>query len=362
MRTSALKKAPLSGFVVRLFLAQNNADAAGGHLFIAPGNRVTRNTPKPIPWWQQIFPRLGRKMTAVIEIPPGVDAVGPSLFSWWSKGTIYADDFSIEKVDASVPVTPLWQTPSGSSAPAATAADASPITVSDEELLAALNLDAPGMEKVKAAAQADPKNIDWKAVQSAYLDYRPQRLVRRAGASRPRTSRRIPRRRTMRSPTAFSLTIFPTRSTSRRQPSSTWARTSTGSTTRCRAIPRRFRRNGPLGRLDAWTSGATWARRTGRPATKNTRRDGSASSKILPAKNPMRYAAVPGVASLWRPLDSAIRISISWPNAYYHFLSRVPPSRRKRTGFISEELQLRARPASCPRSAGRHSTRQLGHH
>ncbi|MEJ0001557.1 MAG: heparinase II/III family protein [Verrucomicrobiota bacterium] len=38
------------------------------------------------------------------------------------------------------------------------------------DLLAALNLDAPGMEKVKAAAQG--ATVNWSAVQAAYLDYR----------------------------------------------------------------------------------------------------------------------------------------------------------------------------------------------
>jgi hypothetical protein len=94
------------GFAVRLYLRQGNADAPGGHLFIIPGNRVTRLSPaEPV---TTTLPTTWTQIEAVIEIPPGVDAIGPGLFSWWAQGTIYADDFSMEKVDPSTPVTPLW--------------------------------------------------------------------------------------------------------------------------------------------------------------------------------------------------------------------------------------------------------------
>ncbi|MEJ0001558.1 MAG: hypothetical protein WDO13_21945 [Verrucomicrobiota bacterium] len=56
------------------------------------------------------LPKTWTQVQAVIEIPAGVDAVGPSLFDWWTKGAIFVDDFSITKVDASAPVTPLVQT------------------------------------------------------------------------------------------------------------------------------------------------------------------------------------------------------------------------------------------------------------
>ncbi len=99
------------GFAIRLYLRQGNADAEGGHLFIAPGNRITRSTPaEPV---AATLPTSWTQIEAVVEIPAGVDAVGPGLFSWWSQGTIYADDFSMEKVDTSTPVTPLWQKTSG---------------------------------------------------------------------------------------------------------------------------------------------------------------------------------------------------------------------------------------------------------
>ncbi len=98
-------RANAPGFVIRLGLRQGDADAEGGHLFIAPGNRVTRSIPADP---ASVLPKQWTQLEAVIEIPPGVDAMGPSLFSWWTSGTILADDFSIEKVDATTPLTPVW--------------------------------------------------------------------------------------------------------------------------------------------------------------------------------------------------------------------------------------------------------------
>jgi hypothetical protein len=100
-----------TGFVVRLYLGQAGSDAAGGHLFIAPGNRVTRDNPAdPV---APTLPTTWTKIEAVVEIPSGVDKMGPGLFSWWTKGAIFADDFAIEKVDASTPVTPFWTKTAG---------------------------------------------------------------------------------------------------------------------------------------------------------------------------------------------------------------------------------------------------------
>jgi hypothetical protein len=104
---ATLVRSGAPGFVIRLYLGQANADAAGGHLFIGPGNRVARNTPAdPV---AETLPTTWTRIEAVVEIPSGVDSMGAGLFSWWTKGALFADDFSIEKVDASTTVTPLWQ-------------------------------------------------------------------------------------------------------------------------------------------------------------------------------------------------------------------------------------------------------------
>jgi hypothetical protein len=105
--SAAQVRAKAPGFVIRLHLSQGGADAAGGHLFIAPGNRVTRDAPAdPV---SDSLPTTWTQIEAVVEIPQGVDSMGPGIFTWWTKGIVYADDFSIEKVDASTPATPFWQ-------------------------------------------------------------------------------------------------------------------------------------------------------------------------------------------------------------------------------------------------------------
>ena len=91
------------GFAIRVNFHSAGAGAPSDPLFIGPGNRVKPGTPANPTWkhlteWTQI--------EAVIEIPAGVDAIAPSLFDWWGKGALYADDFSIEKVDASTPPPP----------------------------------------------------------------------------------------------------------------------------------------------------------------------------------------------------------------------------------------------------------------
>lgn len=110
-----LPKTP--GIVIRLYLRQGTGDADGGHLFIALGNQVTRNT--PVDPAAVTLPTTWTQIEAVVEVPPGVDAMGPSLFSWRCKGIIYVDDFTLEKVDATTAVTPMGQgTSSPSPAPA----------------------------------------------------------------------------------------------------------------------------------------------------------------------------------------------------------------------------------------------------
>jgi hypothetical protein len=310
-----LPKTP--GFVVRIFLRQGNADAPGGHLFIGPGNRVARNNPAaPV---SKSLPTTWTKIEAVIEIPPGVDSIGPALFSWRTKGAIYADDFSLEKVDASTPVTPLWQppvAPAGATA-SADSGETAPITVSDDELLAALNLDTPGMEKVKAAAQAKP--IDWPALKSAYLDYRrtgsparwdvmptdkpahPTEKDDFAGdqvlAHKIRNDFHFPMPAYVDMGKDFNWTFDPI---PRSSPdfSDEWT-------------------YGPVARMDFWQTLASAYWLTGDEKYAAGWVD---SMKDFAAKNPMHYGDVPGTPSLWRPLDSAIRTSISWPNSYYHFL------------------------------------------
>jgi hypothetical protein len=96
------------GFVIRLNLLQGQADAAGGHLYLELGNVVSRGQAPADS--AAGLPQDWTKVEAVVEIPPGVDSMGPSLFAWWVKGNFFVDDFSVQKVDASVPANPVATT------------------------------------------------------------------------------------------------------------------------------------------------------------------------------------------------------------------------------------------------------------
>ncbi len=99
------------GFAIRLNLRRGTANADGGPLYIVNGNRVAHDTPPDsdgplaVQWTE---------VEAVVEIPSGVDEMAPDLFAWAIMGTIFVDDLSIEKVDASTAVTPMWQKPPSS--------------------------------------------------------------------------------------------------------------------------------------------------------------------------------------------------------------------------------------------------------
>jgi len=98
------------------------------------------------------------------------------LFLLLAAGTLYLDDFSVQKVAPMETVTPLQGGGSYSGLAAAAPAGPSPPVLpehpgpltTDAEMIAELNLDAPGMDKVKAAVQSGKL----PAIEAAYLDYR----------------------------------------------------------------------------------------------------------------------------------------------------------------------------------------------
>ena len=315
--TAAQVRPDAPGFVVRLSLRQGGADAPGGHLFVAPGDKVSRETP---PTSSTPLPTTWTQIKAVVEIPPGVDAIIPALFSWWTKGTINVDDFTIEKVDASTPVTPVWQkTAATSSAPSANTPIDTASVPTDAELLAALDLNAPGMEKVKAAAQpAANGQIAWNEVQSAYLDYR-----RNASTARWRVmpDDKPPSPRAKDDQPGDAVLAHHIRNGYHFQPSEG----DMGKDFNWTYNP--VERSNPaytdewtycaISRTEFWEALAAAYWQTGDEKYATGWVD---QLTDFAAKNPLQYTAVPGTPSLWRSLDSAIRISNSWPDAYYHFL------------------------------------------
>lgn len=304
-----------AGFAIRFNLRDGERDAEGGHLFVAPENIVTRNTPAGL---ANPLPTEWTKIEVVIEIPPGVDAMLPGLFSWWTKGAIYVDDFTVEKVDASTEATPLAQ--AGVVRPPAVTMPAVPGPVtSDETLLAALNLDTSGMEKVKAAAQSGKNKADWQAVRDAYLEYR------RTGSPAkwdvmPKDRPAQPRQKD--DPAANRILAhfipnvhrFPMPAEVDMGKDFNWTHNPVPRDSPTYDAEWTF---GPIGRMEFWypLAAAYWQTGDEKYAEGWVRQ-----LNDFALKNPMHFDAVPGVPSLWRSLDSAIRVTSSWPNAYYHFL------------------------------------------
>jgi hypothetical protein len=99
------------GVVLRLNLFQNNGPSPSGLILIYLNNTVS----------QGVFPAavttpLSKDWThieAVVEVPAAVDGMSPVLFSWKGKGSLNVDDFTLEKVDATTPVSTV--VPGGSS-------------------------------------------------------------------------------------------------------------------------------------------------------------------------------------------------------------------------------------------------------
>lgn len=167
------------GVSMRLTFRKDKANVPNAHLqvngesVVTPGNPVALKNPVPTQWIQ---------VSVVIEVPPYVDSVSADIFSY-ANGPLFLDDFSVRKVARTQPVTPLEGGASYASLSSAAAASAmaagsgppppvlpaspGPVTT-DAQMIAELNLDLPGLEKVKAAVQTG----QLPAIKAAYLDYR----------------------------------------------------------------------------------------------------------------------------------------------------------------------------------------------
>ncbi len=95
------------GLVMRLNLSQDNAPSSAGLIFIflddtvfpigtPPNAPLAITTPLSADWTH---------IEAVVEVPDNVDGIQPVLFFWKAKGSLNVDDFTFEKVDASVPLS-----------------------------------------------------------------------------------------------------------------------------------------------------------------------------------------------------------------------------------------------------------------
>ncbi len=104
------------GVAIRLNQTSSSAavGAATDFTFIYLNNTVSQAGPpdySPLPG-SPSAPTQWTHIEAVVKVPAGDDLLVPTLFFWKAKGSLYVDDFSLQKVDPASPVT------GGKSAPA----------------------------------------------------------------------------------------------------------------------------------------------------------------------------------------------------------------------------------------------------
>ena len=99
------------------------------------------SSPLPV---RVIAPTEWTHIEAVVKVPDGVDHLSPTLFFWKAKGSLYVDDFSLQKVDSA---TPLSAMVAGKSSPGAKAGPTLPIPTQVEinEIAAMLPADPQGV-------------------------------------------------------------------------------------------------------------------------------------------------------------------------------------------------------------------------
>lgn len=93
------------GVIVRATLFRRpGVDLAAGHAYVgfkgvARARCDALGESGTLPSWTPL--------EAVIEIPPEATALIPFVFLWRARGSLYVDDFTLERVDADVPLTPI---------------------------------------------------------------------------------------------------------------------------------------------------------------------------------------------------------------------------------------------------------------
>lgn len=96
------------GFLIRVRLQSQETPGAGAGsidlLHIDLNGKVTRNA---VPATGIAIPAQWTRVSSVIEIPTGTTKMDIGIFFWNATGSIYLDDFSLEKVDASTPLSEM---------------------------------------------------------------------------------------------------------------------------------------------------------------------------------------------------------------------------------------------------------------
>jgi hypothetical protein len=190
-----------------------------------------------------------------------------------------------------------------------------PVTT-DEDILSALNLDAPGMEKVKAAVQG---NAGLPAIQQAYLDYRRQ--------ASPAKWRIMPTEE----PAATENSDVDGDKICRHHIENYFYHFDPEEADMGRDFDWTFNpipKNAPgfsneftwcaISRCQFWEklSDAYWKTHDEKYAA-----EWVAELNDFAAKNRLDTDGQDGRVTMWRTLDAAVRMDEAWPYAYYHFLN-----------------------------------------
>jgi hypothetical protein len=102
----AVVQAGLPGVVLRAnFNGMPGNTTTVSNLLIGPGSVVSSAIGRDLA--VKKLAEEWTKIEAVIEIPTGVQRLGLNFFMWGLSGTLWADEFEVERVDAKTPTTPL---------------------------------------------------------------------------------------------------------------------------------------------------------------------------------------------------------------------------------------------------------------
>ncbi len=324
------------GVVLRLILRKGNTDAAGN-----PAIYVGLNSKVAVVWLPQApdlrkistsIPSEWTKVEAVFEVPKiesGIDNMGLGVFGLETKGKVYLDDVELEKVDAQTPLSPVVF---NALEPVAAKAG---LETTDEEALASLDLEAPGMEAVKAAAQSG--NLE--AVKQAYLEYRRTKCP--AKWSLPPMSDK-----------PEAATDAAGDEVCAHRIGGGWYKAITAPVDMGKDFNWTYN---PVPKTDpSFTEEWTWcavarmqfwnrlSNAYARTHDEKYAKEWVAQLFDFTAKNNM-YAKRPGESTLWRTLDSAIRIGYPWPSAYFRFLNSpefTPEAQWVYLRSINDHIQL----------------------
>ncbi len=310
VRGSAETRPGTAGFAIRLTLLDHGKDTPGGHLFIGLDDKVCHG---PAPVLSRAIPGEWSRIEAVVQIPEGVDSMGPSFFFWEAKGAAFIDDVSIEKVGEDTPLSP--KVASGRKGYNQVPQDGPSATETDA--LSALNLDAPGMEALKAAAA---KSGSQEEIKKAYLEYRraacpakwqvsPAEKPTKAKAEKDAIGDQLCEH--IINDTAYHL--YP-------DPVDMGKDFDWSHNPRVRSDPGYTEEWtwGSISRMHFWKglANAYW-----NTLDEKYAQEWVAQLLDFTKKNNYLNKPVAGKSTLWRTLDASERMDNSWPYAYYHFLN-----------------------------------------